>query len=252
MRRLDRLGKFAGVIQLLIIGLSLLTAPSAEDLQIYHLGKVKTKVQMTQGKAYLSLNTTALLLDSTIIEAILARGLKHSGALKRINKALYVENRFLESQFGIGFRVDHRAKRIYPSPRLRASNFQGIPVRATSFEAQRIASPGHRGDYKMNDYDVAAALPSRKYLGRSVFVYYPKTGKSVVAPITDVGPWNTKDPWLLKGHRPKAEKGRDDRGRQTNLAGIDLSFGAWEALGIPWTRVIKGNVSDYVEIHLLD
>jgi hypothetical protein len=238
-------------IQMLLLCL-LSTVVFSINLQTYQLGKVHTKILRENGRTYLSLNLAALLLDSHTIEAILSYGMVKQGVLKNIKNSLYVENQFLESKFGIGFRIDPEKKRIYPSKRLRPKPFEGIPVRATSFEAQKIASPGERGNFEMSDYDIAAALPSRKYLGRKIFVFYPKTGKSLVVPVTDVGPWNTKDSWLLKGRRPKAENGHDERGRRTNLAGIDLSYAAWEALGIPWSKVIQGNTSDYVEIMLLD
>jgi len=241
-----------GLYQYIIIFLLLSVAVFTENLQTFQLGKVRTGVLRENGRTYLSLNMAALLLDAETIEAVLSHGLSQRGALKTIKDSLYVENQFLESRFGIGFRIDSEKKRIYPSRRLRPRAFEGIPVRATSFEAQKIASPGERGNFEMSDYDIAAALPSRKYLGRRIFVYYPKTKKSLVVPVTDVGPWNTKDPWLLKGKRPKAENGRDERGRKTNRAGIDLSYAAWEALGIPWSKVIQGNTSDYVEIMLLD
>lgn len=56
-------------------------------------------------------------------------------------------------------------------------------------------------------------------------------GKTVDCPIVDVGPWNTHDPYWDTGARPEAETGTDTTGRHTNRAGLDLTPGAWAALG---------------------
>lgn len=65
-----------------------------------------------------------------------------------------------------------------------------------------------------------------------VTVFNRKTGKSVVCTIEDVGPWNTSNPYWLTGKRPQAESGRDNHGRRTNKAGIDISMAAAKAIGI--------------------
>lgn len=65
-----------------------------------------------------------------------------------------------------------------------------------------------------------------------VRVFYQ--GKSVVCDIVDKGPWNIRDPyWQKVGGRPQAETGKDLSGRQTNLAGIDLTPAAAKAIGLP-------------------
>lgn len=133
---------------------------------------------------------------------------------------------------------------IPTDPDVRKMRFQNIY--ATSFEAQVIASKGPRGDWKMRDTDVGCALPSRSALGETVKIYYPKTKKTILCPVIDVGPWNIKDPYWVNRQRPSAEKGRDERGRKTNLAGIDLSYQAWFLLGVKRDKAFRGVHSDYV------
>ncbi len=45
--------------------------------------------------------------------------------------------------------------------------------------------------------DHFVALPSRKAVGKSVVVTY--RGKSISAPVLDVGPWNRDDAWWESG-----------------------------------------------------
>ncbi|PCJ15371.1 MAG: hypothetical protein COB02_18090 [Candidatus Cloacimonadota bacterium] len=130
--------------------------------------------------------------------------------------------------------------------------FEGIKVKATSFEPQIIASKGKRKDFTMNDWDMGIALPSRKYLGKKVLIYYAKTNKSVVANVIDVGPWNTKDDYINKGTRPAAESGIDERGRKTNGAGIDLSYPVWVELGIDFKKAYSGKLSSEVQFMVLN
>lgn len=77
-----------------------------------------------------------------------------------------------------------------------------------------------------------AALPYR-FPGQRPSVRVVRNGKSVVCPIVDVGPWNTKDPYWLTGTRPQAESGIDKTGRRTNLAGIDLTPEAARIIDLP-------------------
>lgn len=119
---------------------------------------------------------------------------------------------------------------------------------ATSEEPQKIASAGLHGDWRLRADDLALALPSRKALGRKVVIRYPKTGKTAVGTVVDVGPWNVDDPyWLKSGGRPSAEARRDQYGRSTNKAGIDLGFGLWAALGVSRSTAYGGNHSDFVD-----
>lgn len=75
------------------------------------------------------------------------------------------------------------------------------------------------------------ALPSTHALHRRVKVTNPANGKSVLASVLDVGPWNEHDDdYVFRGERPMAESGFDTRGRRTNGAGIDLGEAVWSAL----------------------
>jgi N-acetylmuramoyl-L-alanine amidase len=88
-------------------------------------------------------------------------------------------------------------------------------------------------DMVLNDKELYVALPDRFEGERPlVRVMNRETGKSEVAEIWDVGPWNIDDPYWLTGSRPQAESGTDMSGRPTNKAGIDLSPALAEALGI--------------------
>jgi hypothetical protein len=83
----------------------------------------------------------------------------------------------------------------------------------------------------LNDTDFYIALPDRFEAERPLVKVYCG-GKSAIAEIWDVGPWNTNDPYWALGSRPAAESGIDEKGRKTNGAGIDLSPALAEALGI--------------------
>lgn len=83
----------------------------------------------------------------------------------------------------------------------------------------------------LNDTDFYIALPDRFEAERPLVKVYCG-GKSAVAEIWDVGPWNTNDPYWATGCRPAAESGIDEKGRETNGAGIDLSPALAEALGV--------------------
>lgn len=75
------------------------------------------------------------------------------------------------------------------------------------------------------------ALPSTKALHRAVRV--SANGKSIIAIVLDVGPWNTHDDSYVFGDsRPQAESGVDSFGRKTNGAGIDLGEFVWNYLGM--------------------
>ncbi len=82
----------------------------------------------------------------------------------------------------------------------------------------------------IQENDIFVALPSRSALNRNIELFY--AGNRLVAPVWDVGPWNTKDPYWLTNSRPQAESGIDLFGRTTNRAGIDLSNGAFRALDL--------------------
>lgn len=77
------------------------------------------------------------------------------------------------------------------------------------------------------------ALPARINDRPLPWIKATYNGKSVIGPLIDVGPWNTKDPYWISGTRPQAESGFDMTGRKTNLAGIDLTLAAANAIGLP-------------------
>jgi N-acetylmuramoyl-L-alanine amidase len=116
-------------------------------------------------------------------------------------------------------------------PEMIVDNPHPIPANQTNIIATVF---GGEGDYNvsaydedkvLNDEDLYVALPDRfeDEDRPDVRVYNRVLGKSVVAQIWDVGPWNTDDPYWNKGTRPQAESGTDMSGRNTNGAGIDLS-----------------------------
>ncbi|MGA3015948.1 MAG: hypothetical protein ABSF62_02430 [Bryobacteraceae bacterium] len=77
------------------------------------------------------------------------------------------------------------------------------------------------------------ALPSERALGRAVRVSNPLTGKSCVAIVLEVGPFNTTDDrYVFHGERPLAESGVSISGEGTNKAGIDLGEKVWALLGM--------------------
>jgi hypothetical protein len=98
--------------------------------------------------------------------------------------------------------------------------------------------------------DHFVALPSRKALNRSVIVSY--RGKSVTAPILDIGPWNRDDAWWEVGaargqfadlprfvpevwaaYENGYNDGRDGTGRFVTFPSmIDLSDGVYADLGL--------------------
>ncbi len=93
----------------------------------------------------------------------------------------------------------------------------------------------------IQESDVFVALPSRSALNKNVELNY--NGNTVIAPVQDVGPWNTKDPYWLTNSRPQAESGTDLYGRKTNGAGIDLSNEAFRQLGLKNNATIKWRFS---------
>lgn len=76
------------------------------------------------------------------------------------------------------------------------------------------------------------ALPARFTERPLPQVRVTHNGRSVICPVIDVGPWNTRDPYWVTGARPQAESGIDMTGRRTNLAGIDLTPAAAQAIGL--------------------
>jgi hypothetical protein len=77
------------------------------------------------------------------------------------------------------------------------------------------------------------ALPSTKAIGQFVRLTNPANGKTCIACVLDVGPWNISDTgYVFGGLRPQSETGTDMMGRVTNGAGIDLGEKVWNLLGM--------------------
>jgi hypothetical protein len=87
--------------------------------------------------------------------------------------------------------------------------------------------------YRIDTHVSFVALPSRDALGKHVRVTNPANGKSVIAQVLDIGPFNEHDnAYVFGGERPKAESGVSVSGKGTNRAGIDLGEFVWKALGM--------------------
>ncbi|SRR6266705_2811311 len=100
--------------------------------------------------------------------------------------------------------------------------------------------------YRIDPFVPFVALPSTAALHLWVRLHNPKSGRSCRALVLDVGPWCVADHSYvfqpatvnrlgevpLVTVRPVAESGRDERGRVTNKAGIDLGEVVWTALGM--------------------
>lgn len=118
-----------------------------------------------------------------------------------------------------------------PVPVARTPRFTDIT--ATSFAGVNDSISSRTGAYTGTPIDSnrpGVALPFHFTGARPVVRVFYKS-RSVDCPIVDVGPWNTRDPYWQTNTRPQAETGADLTGRKTNRAGIDLTPGAWSALG---------------------
>lgn len=82
-----------------------------------------------------------------------------------------------------------------------------------------------------------AALPFH-FEGTRPMLELEHNGKTCVAFVNDVGPWNIRDPYWETGARPAAEEQHDKRLRAqngmipSNRAGIDLTPACFRALGV--------------------
>jgi len=115
---------------------------------------------------------------------------------------------------------------------------------AKTVKATREGLVGHRtsSGYFIDKVVSFVALPAVKALRRHVRVTNPATGRSCIAQVLDVGPWNEHDDAYVFGDaRPAAESGTSVSGQGTNGAGIDLGEAVWAALGM------TGNTSVYWE-----
>jgi hypothetical protein len=99
----------------------------------------------------------------------------------------------------------------------------------------------------LNDVDFYVALPDRIEGERPrVLVVNVETNRAAIAMIEDVGPWNTDDPYWQTNMRPQAETGTDEKGRETNGAGIDLSPALAKAIGIDGMGLVDWDFWDVV------
>ena len=125
--------------------------------------------------------------------------------------------------------------------------FTGIT--ATSFGGSNDRNASAYGGTVDGD-SPGVALPARISGTRPrVRVFY--NGKTCDCDIVDLGPWNINDPYWTSNSRPQAESGTDNTGRKTNLAGIDLTPGAWSALGVSNPDSVKTKV-DWDFVNVLD
>ena len=87
--------------------------------------------------------------------------------------------------------------------------------------------------YVIDRFVSFVALPSTKALHRFVRITNPANGKSTIAQVLDVGPFNQHDDeYVLNGARPQSEAGVSVSGQGTNGAGIDLGERVWSELGM--------------------
>lgn len=104
-------------------------------------------------------------------------------------------------------------------------------ITATFFGGSGDPNTSAYDGHLITDDELGVALPYR-FKGTRPKVRVFKDGKSVDCAIVDVGPWNINDPYWETGARPQAESGTDNTGRRTNLAGIDLTPAAADAIGL--------------------
>ncbi len=106
----------------------------------------------------------------------------------------------------------------------------GVRVKATR---EGLVGGRTASGYVVDTHVPFVALPDVSALGTFVRVTNPANGKSALAVVLDVGPWNEHDrTYVFGGARPAAEQGVDTRGRATNGAGIDLGEKVWRQLGM--------------------
>lgn len=132
-----------------------------------------------------------------------------------------------------GNRSGNRRERPRPSPSRGddAARDAGGPKFTVLATAEGLIGGRTATGMIIQKWTEGCALPDRSALNRRTRVVYKKNGRSSGAPVHDVGPWNTRDPyWRKSGGRPQAESGRDLTGRRTNRAGIDLMNGTWYKL----------------------
>ncbi len=87
--------------------------------------------------------------------------------------------------------------------------------------------------YEIDAHVPFVALPSTQALGKFVRLTNPANGKTAIAVVLDVGPFNEHDDaYVFHGKRPLSESGESKSGHGTNGAGIDLGEKVWRELGM--------------------
>lgn len=171
---------------------------------------------------------------------------------------------FRQNNLKAPYRYSHENKLRIPSRSLPDSKDGAIVFATREGLVGRTTANGH----VIRPRDRFVALPSRRSLsgkgGREFQVRLTHKGKSVVAPVWDIGPWNVRDDhWSLSSQRerwrdlpqglPQAQAafqdgyngGKDEFGRQVkNPAGIDL------ADGIFWND-LQMRDNDWIEVDYL-
>lgn len=85
--------------------------------------------------------------------------------------------------------------------------------------------------YVIDEYVSFVALPSTSALHRHIRVTNPLNGRTIVAEVLDVGPFNEHDDaYVFDGARPQSESGVSVSGHGTNGSGIDLGYRVWHFL----------------------
>jgi len=105
-------------------------------------------------------------------------------------------------------------------------------VRVKATREGELGKPTASG-YKVDTVVPYVALPSTHALFKFIRVRNPANGRTAIAVVLDVGPWCEHDDAYVFGlARPRAETGKDERGRSTNRAGIDLGEKVWFELAM--------------------
>lgn len=114
-------------------------------------------------------------------------------------------------------------------------------------KATREGLPGGltSSGYRIDKVVSFVALPSTWALHKHVRVTNPLNGKTAIAEVLDVGPWNEHDDdYVQRGARPQSETGKDKFGRPTNGAGIDLGERVWAGLAMTDNGVVEWSFVD--------
>jgi N-acetylmuramoyl-L-alanine amidase len=231
------------------------------DVSVHFNAYTDTTKPMGTEVLYISDADTA----SHVVNAIAKSGLVNRGAKKRTDlyflnnteePAILIEVAFVDSSAdsdlylnkfmpicrliaaSIALSLDGTIVRLPERPSDIPDNQRDITASVFGGEDDYNVS-AYDEDVVLNDTDLYVALPDRFEGERpNVRVINKVTGKSEVASIEDVGPWNIDDPYWLSGERPQAETGTDMTGRTTNGAGIDLSPALALALGVDGMGIV--------------